>query len=1073
MPLFAPQPLEPQSDRTHRTASAPPRLPVARHALRAVIVAAAILATILDMSAHRSPSSMQASDPAPDLPGSWRSVANGDRVNAMHKDGDTLWVAAEAGGLVRWSLAAGTYVQYLHPQTPLPDNTVYDVAPAVGGGVWAATARGLVRFVPEREQWQVVTPATSPGMPARVVTAVAPLADGTLWVGFAQEWDAGAPHPASKDGSVRGAFLPGGIARFDPAANTWSSASQAEIVTLPGDPLADPRFKSLPSDNVTDLALDSAGTLWVGTRPYYAWDASNCHESDCLGQTDFWVLTGGGLAANKAGAWRRWYPTAETDTACYDRTIWSLAADADERMWVATQGHGVLLMRGFGQAWSCSSGQAYYIKPRGRPDPNVRGLQGNVVRAIAVEAGAGRIWLSQGEGTDVGLGLTVLDPRATFDDSPGSPSWFDSDDVYTSWSVGDPSARNRRASAIVVDDGRPIVGTIDDRNGDGDGVWLAERSAEPAAPPAWRALRTADAGLPSNQITALADDPLGQTTWFAMKNRGVARWQRQTDAWTWWRAFREVGRVALVTSAAVKGEATVRVDVPSAVAFEALFPEELDLVRLGDATTVHTVMAFTPEGDGLSGRLTLSPTLNADVAVADAVVRVTRGPAGDRATQITLRNGSEPWMSALRNDALFQMTGTPPSCPDYPDCWLDGGLAGLVDGVWRVYDPHNSPLDYREAVAVEADQDGRIWVADGNLVATGFGLAVLDPTAGTWRKHQVTADFNAGNGVSDLAIDPESGHVWTAHYPVERRVAIGPGQPEQIVVAGGGVARFDGSRWKSWTKKDSASTMGTYGDYGVYNAVTVDRARGRVWAGGWSTLGSVFHWPRGENVHAQLDACPLATCRARDWVGKRWLNDGLVSALGVDPTGRLWVGTHRHGRGVLPPVGGVKLLIGDAWHLVSPDASGIPSGQIAALEVDGPSAWVGTLRHGAAVYAEAVVPSATPTAFLPTAAPTLTPTQTPDPSPTPSPSPDASPTGGGTEPTPTDPAGLTPSPTPTTPLDATPDGPPSATAAATATPSATPPVEATPSPAPTVLGRCPATGCVIHLPSLWRLNRRR
>ena len=41
------------------------------------------------------------------------------------------------------------------------------------------------------------------------------------------------------------------------------------------------------------------------------------------------------------------------------------------------------------------------------------------------------------------------------------------------------------------------------------------------------------------------------------------------------------------------------------------------------------------------------------------------------------------------------------------------------------------------------------------------------------------------------------------------------------------------------------------------------------------------------------------------------------------------------------------------------------------------------LRSGAAVYDEAVVPSPTPTAFLPTAAPTLTPTQSPTPSATP------------------------------------------------------------------------------------------
>ncbi len=1032
-----------------------------------VILEATALALAIAGVGRFSGTAAPVSDPPASLPGSWQTVANGDRVLALHRDGDDLWTGTEAGGLVRWTLSDGAYTQYLHPQSPLPDNTVYDVAPAVGGGVWAATGGGLVRFIPERGQWQVVTPETSPGMPARVVTAVAPLADGTLWVGFAQRWDPALRHPASTDGAVSGAFAPGGIARFDPAHNQWSSHSRAELATPPGDPGVDPVFRTLPSDNVTTLALDSEGTLWVGTRPYYAWDPSTCHDGDCLKSTAYWILTGGGLAAYRDGAWRRWYPTSATDTSCYDRSITALAADADRRMWVGTQGHGVLLMRGFEQSWACSSGQAYYVKPRGRPDPANPGLAGNVVLAVAVDPTTGRVWLSQGEGTDTSLGLVVLDPRGTFDDSPGSPSWFDSDDVYTRLDIGSGPNRDRRASALAVDADGPIVGTVDLRNGDGDGVWRAEPIDSGWR---WRAYRTADRGLPSNQITAVADEPSGDVTWFATRNRGVARWQASTGRWTGWRAFADAGTPARIAAPAAAGSATVAVDLGDAAAFEAAFPDAVDLARFGGDDTIHHVMAFAPAGDGATGRLTVSPTLAADVAADADVTRLRRGPAGDRTSQLAVRGADDVWLAALRDDRLYQLTGSPPSCARYPDCWQDGGLSRVQGGAWQVFDPTNSPLPYREAVAVEVDAVGRVWTAVGNLVSTGVGLVVLDPSSGAWRAHTVTADFNAGNGVSDLAVDPATGDVWTAHYPVERRVPIGPGRPDQIVVAGGGVARWDGQRWRSWTKKDSGSTMQAFGDYGVYGAIAVDRGRGAVWAGGWSTIGSVFHWPRGENVHAQLDRCPLETCRARDWQGTRWLNDGLVSSLAVDAVGRLWVGTHRHGRGVVPSTGGVKLLDGERWTAVTPDDSPLPSNQVTTVRADGRRVWVGTLLHGAAVYAEDVAPPPTPTPFVPTAAPTLTPSATPTASTTPTAS--ASPTvDGGPQNTPTAPS-ASPSPTGVDPgASATPtaEATPRPGASATAT-AATPP----PAASPTGADRCgPGAPCRALLPTLLRYTRRR
>ncbi|MFN8424250.1 MAG: hypothetical protein U0470_13035 [Anaerolineae bacterium] len=127
----------------------------------------AIGATVRDAHVGGARLARQAADPPPALAGSWRSVANGDRVNRVYRDGDTLWVAAQAGGLVRWSLQAGTFRPVPAPPVAAPRTTRSTTSRPPSAAAWAATARGLARFVPDRDQWQVVTPSTSPGMPAR------------------------------------------------------------------------------------------------------------------------------------------------------------------------------------------------------------------------------------------------------------------------------------------------------------------------------------------------------------------------------------------------------------------------------------------------------------------------------------------------------------------------------------------------------------------------------------------------------------------------------------------------------------------------------------------------------------------------------------------------------------------------------------------------------------------------------------------------------------------------------------------------------------------------------------------
>ena len=948
-----------------------------------------------------------AQQPATPLTGTWQTIANGDRVVEVLRDGDTIWAASEGGGLLRWSSTQEGFTQWLSPQNGLPSNDVRDLAFAPDGRLWLATAAGLARFDPRAAEGKgavtmVLDPERSPGMPARSTTAVL-VDDGALWVGFEQAWDPARAHPLEARGAPPGAFAPGGLARYELGDEAWTDHWPAVVRDPPpGDPDPELRFESLPSDNVTDIGLATDGTLWVATRPYYLWDTSACNDGPCLGDASYWLFAGGGLAATRGGQWRDWRPTLDADTSCYDEHVNALEPGAEGRMWAGTFGRGLLMMSGFEQSLGCASGQAYYVDTR---DPDQPGLRGNVVRAVSREAG-GVLWLAQGQGAEDGLGLARFDPKGTFEDSSASPAPWDSDDVWAHFDVDHPLGEAAGPVDLIIDalDAmRPddiVVGTIDERLGDGHGLRLLRPD-----PLRWRALRSADAGLPSNHVTGVAHDDDADVTWFATERRGLARLDHATGQWRHERSFVEAGMVASITRNSSVGMSRVAVDFADESAFAAALPGARPWVRVGEDPTWYRVEGFVPERSGLGPFLDLAPPLQRDAPADSALIRIDRGPAGDRGSQIALRADGQPWAGAFKG--RFQAAGLDGRCEPLVDCWLEGGIGGLdaagdaaAPGLWQIHQPADSPLGQFDVSSVAIDLAGRVWLGISDLIASGAGMAVLDPETGAWETHQISVDMPAGNGVSDLAVDPSTGHVWSAHVPVERRV-MRPGQPDEIVNAGGGISRYDGERWRSWTKRDSGSRLVGAGDWGVFYAVTADRVNGRIWAGGWDGSPRTVHWPTGTGADAVVNWCPIDTCEPGDWQHVRWDEEGLVSTLATDGAGRLWAGTHRFGRGKIPAPGGVKLWEGEAWHEVVPAHSGLPENQISTLAADASGMWVGTRTRGVVRYVDmpASPPSPSPTppveptptgpATSTPGGPSATPTASPSPSPTATEGPDA------------------------------------------------------------------------------------
>ena len=94
-------------------------------ALRALIVPALALFLV---ASH--PASAQTTSPLSG--GQWETIANGDNIWALAKEGPTtLWAGTRGGGAVKWDISDmghPTYQQYLYPQTGLPSNEVRSIA---------------------------------------------------------------------------------------------------------------------------------------------------------------------------------------------------------------------------------------------------------------------------------------------------------------------------------------------------------------------------------------------------------------------------------------------------------------------------------------------------------------------------------------------------------------------------------------------------------------------------------------------------------------------------------------------------------------------------------------------------------------------------------------------------------------------------------------------------------------------------------------------------------------------------------------------------------------------------------
>jgi ligand-binding sensor domain-containing protein len=195
--------------------------------------------------------------------GNVRTIATGP--------GESVWIGTLGWGLFHYD---GTvWTSYNPDNSGLPGDRVYALLVEESGALWVGTDRGLAHF--DGAEWTVYTDLNSP-LPSAAVLSLGMAPDGALWIGgmhdsiarlAAGEWKVyeswTSPLPRGRVWSI--AIEDDGMA--------WFSVNPSGVVRLDGRAPEDPASWTvydgpalgLLYPNVTQLAFDATGTLWVGT----------------------------------------------------------------------------------------------------------------------------------------------------------------------------------------------------------------------------------------------------------------------------------------------------------------------------------------------------------------------------------------------------------------------------------------------------------------------------------------------------------------------------------------------------------------------------------------------------------------------------------------------------------------------------------------------------------------------------------------------------------------------------------------------------------------------------------------
>lgn len=217
----------------------------------------------------------------------------------------------------------------------------------------------------------------------------------------------------------------------------------------------------------------------------------------------------------------------------------------------------------------------------------------------------------------------------------------------------------------------------------------------------------------------------------------------------------------------------------------------------------------------------------------------------------------------------------------YVGTW-GGGLA-MNDGLaWKVYSKRDGLHD--DAVTcIREDTHGRIWVA------TDEGVNVL-------QNGKIKDGGLAGKSLLNITID-QKGSLWAGCW--------------RAAHSGGGLYRFDGSGWQSFTTRNGLP--------GQEILKVFEDSGGKIWVG-------TYEHGIGAGVGC-FDGSRWQNFRESDG-----LADNCVYSMFEDPSGNMWFGT----------VGGISIYDGKKWHQLKTE-DGLIDNRVYCMWIDSKKKmWFGT-----------------------------------------------------------------------------------------------------------------------------------
>jgi signal transduction histidine kinase/ligand-binding sensor domain-containing protein/CheY-like chemotaxis protein/HPt (histidine-containing phosphotransfer) domain-containing protein len=450
---------------------------------------------------------------------------------------------------------------------------------------------------------------------------------------------------------------------------------------------------------------------------------------------------------------------------------------------------------------------------------------------------------------------------------------------------------------------------------------------------------SARGGLPGNFINEIAEDA-HHDLWIAIKDAGVARWNRASDSFTVYRhdpakpdslasdAARAIlvdarGRIWIGTS-----DAGIDILEPATGHFEHLRHDPANADSLID-DRIFTLM-LDRSGSLWVGTQTGLDRWQGARGVFNHFRHVAEDPHSLSANQIS---------RVLEDQSGALWVGT-----------YDGGLNqidrnGRVLQIFR-HDPKRpTSLSNDDVRAILEDQAGHLWVG------TADGLNLLDRTTGgfTHYAHEASDADSLRDSLVQSLYEDATGLVWigTREGGVSRwnphswelgghrpdwlggkdvtAFADAPNNKVWIASMGGGLVRFDGDTGETTNIDKIVGRSNAIGDPRVM-ALRQDR-RGTLWIG---TMGSGL---RRLTPSGRLESIAVKSGDPRS------LSDAGIMTIFEARDGRLWIGTHDGGANVLDPVTGLIRQL--PYRSSAPGAISAAGVSAIAEDLNG-NFWIGT-----------------------------------------------------------------------------------------------------------------------------------